>query len=236
LDYLAFIVLPYLAGGVFVVGMIYRIRVWAKTPMPGAVTLFPSPQAGSGLFWGVIKETFLFPGLFKGNKAFWSMAWLFHASLALIIVGHIRVFTGLIDSMLMSFGMSSEAIGSMSAGAGGVAGLVIMITAILLVFRRLLTGRVREITNPADYLALLLILAILVTGNAMRFGQHFDLALTHNYFAQLLTFSWAGIAVPANSMFQVHFLMVLVLVIYIPFSKILHFGGIFFTQTIIKKA
>lgn len=204
--------------------------------MPGAVTLFPAPNPGSGVFWGVVRDTFLFPGLFKGDKTFWSMAWFFHLTLALIVVGHLRVFTGLIDSMLMTWGMSTEAINQMSASSGGAAGLIIMVAAFFLIVRRMTMGRVREITNPADYLALLLILAILVTGNAMRFGEHFELEQTRLYFSQLFTFSLAGIAIPHNNMFQVHFLLVQLLVIYIPFSKILHFGGIFFTQTIMKKA
>jgi nitrate reductase gamma subunit len=204
--------------------------------MPGAITLFPAPRSGSEMFGEVIKETFLFPSLFKGDKSLWSMAWFFHLTLALIVVGHVRVFTGIIDNILMSGGMSAEAINQMSASVGGAAGLIIMVTALLLIIRRLAIGRVREISNPADYLALLLILAILVTGNAMRFGAHFELAETRLYFSQLFTFSLAGLAIPQNGMFQLHFVLVQLLVIYVPFSKILHFGGIFFTQTVIKKA
>jgi nitrate reductase gamma subunit len=129
----------------------------------------------------------MFPGLFKGDKFFWAIAWFFHLTLGLIILGHLRVFTGLIDRILMSFGMSAESINSMSANVGGVAGLIIMAAAIMLIIRRLSSERVREISNPADYIALLLILAILLTGNLMRFGEHFELAQTRLYFSQLLT-------------------------------------------------
>ena len=236
MDSFLFIVLPYLAVLIFVVGMVYKIRRWAKTPMPGAITLFPAPEPGAGLFWGVIKESFLFPGLFRGDKPFWSMAWLFHASLALIIIGHLRVFTGLIDSMLMSWGMTAEGINRMSAVSGGAAGIIIMATVILLILRRLSIKRVREISQPSDYIALILILAILITGNLMRFGAHFDLTQTHLFFSGLLAFSTTGLAVPQNNMFQIHFLLVQLLVMYIPFSKILHFGGIFFAQAVIQKS
>lgn len=204
--------------------------------MPGAITLFPAPESRAGMFGGIVKETLLFPGVFKGDRKLWVIAWLFHLTLALIVVGHIRVFTGVIDGILLSTGLTVADINSLSAAFGGAAGIIIMVTAFLLVIRRLTLNRVREITNPADYLALLLILAVGISGNAMRFGAHFDLSRTRLYFSQLFTFSLAGISVPQDGIFQLHFLLVQLLVIYIPFSKILHFGGIFFTQAAIKKA
>jgi nitrate reductase gamma subunit len=204
--------------------------------MPGAITLFPAPKPGSAMFWNVLKESFLFLGLFKGSKGFWAMAWFFHLALALIVVGHLRVFTGFFDGIFMSLGMTEQGISKMSATSGGAAGVIIMAAAILLILRRLSINRVREISNPADYMALLLVLAILLTGNAMRFGAHFELTQTHMYFSQLFAFSLAASAIPASGMFQVHFLLVQLMLIYIPFSKILHFGGIFFTQTLIQKS
>src|SRR3972149_2426243 len=85
--------LPFLTVAVFVVGMAYRIYVWATTSQPGAITLFPAPQGKAATFFGVIRESFLFPGVFRGDRLLWFMAWFFHATLALIFVGHIRVFT-----------------------------------------------------------------------------------------------------------------------------------------------
>ena len=95
----------------------------------------------------------------------------------------------------------------------------------------------REITGPADYLALLLIGAIIFTGNMMRFGgEHFDLALTREYFASLATFSGVtGEPALQNGTFMAHMGLALLLIMIIPFSKILHFGGIFFTHQLIRK-
>ncbi|MEE9443301.1 MAG: respiratory nitrate reductase subunit gamma [candidate division Zixibacteria bacterium] len=185
---------------------------------------------------GVIKESFLFPGLFKGDKFFWATAWLFHVSLALIIVGHLRVLTGVFDKMFISFGMNQEGINTMSSVSGGIAGIVIMLAAFILILRRMSSIRVREISLPSDYLALIFVLAILITGNLMRFGAHFDLELTRVYFSGIFSLSATEATIPQNAMFLVHFFLVQILVIYIPFSKILHFGGIFFTQTLIQKS
>jgi len=223
--------MPYIAVFVFLVGVIHRIRVWTSTPQPGKMTLFP---AGDGTAKGVLAETLFFPSLFKGDKALWTLSWLFHASLALVALGHLRVITGLIDSMLLTFGMSPEGINTMSATAGGAAGVVLMVTAALLLFRRFSVPRVRQITVAPDIVALLLLLAIILSGNAMRFGgEHFDLAQTRVWAWSLLTFSPQ---VPAHGGFLLHAFFGLLLLMYIPFSKVMHFGGIFFTQTLVKRS
>jgi nitrate reductase gamma subunit len=197
------------------------------------MTLFPAPKSGSGTFWGVLKQSFFFPGLFKGDRNLWIAAWVFHAALALILVGHLRVFTGLFDRIMISMGINVD---SLSANSGGVAGIVILLTGLWLLFRRASIRRVREITNFSDFIALLLVLAIIITGDLMRFGAHFDLAITRAYFFHLVTFTFAGMALPQSGMFWTHFILVQLLVMYIPFSKILHFGGIFFTQSIIQRS
>ena len=113
-----------------------------------------------------------------------------------------------------------------------------VVTALFLLIRRLVIPRVREITGLGDIFALTLIGLILITGNMMRFGaEHFDLTLTREYFANLVTFSGVSdSAALQNNVFLVHFGLALLLIMYIPFSKILHFGGIFFTHPLIRKS
>jgi nitrate reductase gamma subunit len=225
--------LPYLTVLVFILGMGYRLYVWAKTPQPGKMTLFPAPPPGSGTTWGIIKSSLFFPGLFRGDRNLWIAAWVFHAALALIILGHLRVFTSLFDRIMTGMGIEVD---SLSATSGGAAGIVILITAIWLFLRRFGIRRVREISNVSDFFALVLVLAIIVTGDVMRFGAHFDLNVTRAYFAHLFTFSYAGMVIPASGAFWTHFILVQLLIMYIPFSKILHFGGIFFTHSLIQKS
>ena len=222
-------VLPYVAAAVFIVGMAYRLYSWYKAPQPGKMTLFPAPE---GMVGGIIKEALFFPSLFKGDRTLWFMSWIFHAMVALVFVGHLRVFTGLIDAMLIPI-IGKDGVSTMSTTAGGAAGIIMLATGALLLIRRFTNERVKQITNGADFFALLLVLSIVVTGDLMRFsGAHFDLTQTHVWAASLLTFSPQ---VPQNSMFLVHALLAQVLFMYIPFSKILHFGGIFFTQALVQR-
>jgi len=133
--------------------------------------------------------------------------------------------------------VSQEAIHAMSGTVGGAAGVIILASAVLLGVRRLMVPRAREITGPADYLILLLIAAIIITGNIMRFGpEHFDLALTRAYFGTLAIFG-NPLDAPAleNRVFLVHMGLALVLILCLPFSKLLHFGGILFTHQLIRR-
>jgi nitrate reductase gamma subunit len=239
MDVLKFLVggiLPYVAVLVFVVAMIHRIRVWRSLPAP-AMTLFPAPPPeGRANTVNTVKEAVLFRSLFRGDRALWIFAWGFHVVLALIFVGHIRVVSN-VDRIFTGMGMTEAGIQGMSSGVGGAAGIIILITALVLLVRRLVIPRVREVTSLTDVLALLLVGAIIVTGNLMRFGgEHFDLALTREYFSSLATFQGIGDAAAlGNNLFLLHMGLALVLFMYIPFSKILHFGGIFFTHQLIRK-
>jgi len=232
LNYFILGILPYITISVFLIAMVYRVYTWFKTPQPGAMTLFPAPEGGTATFLGVIKESFLFPNLFKGDRALWISAWLFHAALALIAIGHVRVFTDF-PRLWAALGINAD---RMSAVSGGTAGLLIFLCLLFLIFRRLIIRRVREVSNLPDYFTLLLILAILFTGNMMRFGEHFDLEITRRYFSSLFTLSLTETTVPANGLFTFHFLLGQLLLLVIPFSKIMHLGGIFFTQTLVQKA
>jgi nitrate reductase gamma subunit len=197
------------------------------------MTLTPSPKPGLPRYIELMKEIFFFRSLFKGDKNLWVFSWIFHTMLALIFIGHLRVFTWLPDNMLTSLGMTTENINTMSQLSGGIAGIVILVMILVLLGRRIFTGRVREISFKGDYIALILILVVLITGDAMRFISHFDLSLTREYFLGLISFS--VITVPENSWFLTHYLFAQILIMYMPFSKLLHFGGIFFTEALIQE-
>lgn len=228
------VILPYAALVLFVGGMVYRFCTWSKLKAP-PMTLFPAPADNKSTTVNTIQEAMFFKSLFKGDRLLWTLAWIFHAVLLLIFIGHFRVFTP-IDDLLTPI-LGEEGVHAMSSYAGGAAGVLILITVILILFRRLSIQRVREITGGADYAALILIGAIIITGNAMRFGaEHFDLAETREYFAGLATFSNVlDMPVLTNNTFLLHMCLALVLIMLMPFSKILHFGGIFFTHQLVRK-
>jgi nitrate reductase gamma subunit len=225
-------VLPYITLLVFILGMIYRIKMWTSLATP-KMTLFPAPSPGRERFTEVLKETFLFKSLFNGDKSLWAMGWLFHVMLLLIFIGHFRVFAWLPDRMLQTIGMTPENIDTMSLVSGGAAGIVILVSLLIILGRRFGVKRVRQISESGDYFALILILLIVLTGDVMRFVSHINLAETREYFRALFFLSLTP--TPTNPWFLFHFLFAQILIMYIPFSKILHFGGIFFSESLIHK-
>jgi nitrate reductase gamma subunit len=229
------VILPYVAVAAFLAGMVCRVYSWKKLPSP-PITLFPAPPTGAANLRNTLQEALLFKSLFRADPGLWLVAWTFHLVLALILLGHFRVFAN-VDGLLMKLGMSAGGIQAMSSGVGAAAGLAIGTAAVVLLLRRAAIPRVREITGWSDCLALLLIGAVVTTGNLMRFGgQHFDLTATRSYFAGLASFAGAaGAPVLKNNLFLLHMCLAFLLIMLMPFSKLLHFGGIFFTQHLIRK-
>lgn len=228
LGYFVGVILPPITLLVFFGGLGYRLFEWRKLAMP-KMTLYPAPESGADTFWGVLRATFFSPSLFKADRFLWAGAWVFHAALVLILIGHVRVGTDL-PALWAALGINAD---TMSAIVGTTAGIIILLAILLLTYRRFGIPRVQEITQAGDYLALILLLAVILSGNAMRFQGHFDLNLTREYFAGLTRFQ-APIP-PLNGWFLAHFLLGQALFLYLPFSKLLHLGGIFFTQTALQR-
>ncbi len=222
-------ILPFLTILVLVVGLAMRVAKWSKAPV-GKMTIYPGAKSGGELIAGVLKEVMLFRGLFQGNKGLWVGSYIFHAMLFFIFFGHIRVFWEAL------FFLPEDMQGMVSSWTGGTFGVILLIAATFLMIRRFMIGSVREISDMEDYFALVLIIAIVLTGDAMRFwgAAHIDLATeTRPYFIALFTFG--KVVVPSNPWFLAHFLLAQVLFIYMPFSKFLHIPGIFYSQSLVQK-
>ena len=86
-------VLFYFATLMFVVGLAYRINTYWRTPAPLIIPTTPAPTTQTGVILRMTREVVFFESLFKANLWIWSMGWLFHASLALVLVRHLRYFT-----------------------------------------------------------------------------------------------------------------------------------------------
>jgi nitrate reductase gamma subunit len=228
-QYLVSAVLPYFAVAVFLVGALYRLVLWKRLPQPGTMTLFPSK--GSGVA-PLAKEALFFPSLFRGDRFLWSLAWIFHLTLALAFVGHLRIVTLLLDRALTSIGVGPTATGAMSTFVGGAAGIVLLVALVGFLGRRLFLPRVREISTAPDFAALLLLTAVITSGNLMRWGGADAITEARAWVASLLSFAPTT---PRGAGLLLHAFSAEVLILYIAFSKLMHFGGIFLTFSLTKR-
>ncbi|HQR59032.1 MAG TPA: hypothetical protein PK503_06795, partial [Azonexus sp.] len=105
---IVFAILFYLVTLMFVVGLFYRISTYARTPAPLKIPTTPAPTTRTGVALRMAREVLFFESLFKANLWIWSMGWLFHASLALVLMRHLRYFTEPVwgwVAMMQPFGM-----------------------------------------------------------------------------------------------------------------------------------
>lgn len=213
-----FAILFYFASLVFVVGLLSRIRTYAKTPAPLKIPTTPAPTTKGGVVLRMTREVVFFESLFKANLWTWSAGWLFHASMALVLLRHLRYFTepvwGWVE-FIQPFGM--------------YAGITMLFGLCGLWVRRLFVERIRYISTPSDHLMLLLLMTIAASGLLMRFVSHTDVIAVKSFFLGLMLFSVKPL--PADTMLVLHLLSVVVLLVLFPISKLLHAPGVFFSPT-----
>lgn len=213
-----FILLFYAAIVIIVAGLIYKIRLYAKTPTPLRIPTTPAPITGLGVVTRLFFEVTLFNSLFKSNKWIWLFGWLFHAALLFVLLRHLRYFTDPVwgwVSIIQPFGKYAAFI--MVLGLVGLWG------------RRFLVDRVRYISAPSDHLMLALLTGIGLTGIAIKFVTGTDIIAVKAFFLGLIYFDWQPI--PSDLLLGIHLTLVALLLIIFPFSKLLHAPGIFFSPT-----
>ena len=213
-----FAILFYFATLVLVAGLYYRISIYTRTPAPLKIPTTPAPVTTVGVVLRMAREVFLFESLFKSNLWTWGMGWLFHVSLALVLLRHLRYFTEPVWSwvaFIQPFGM--------------YAGITMVLGAAGLWARRIFVERIRYISTPSDHLMLVLFLAIGVSGLVMRFVVHGDVIAVKGFMLGLLHFDLQPL--PSNMILYAHLSLVAVLMMIFPVSKLLHAPGLFFSPS-----
>ncbi|MDP2267474.1 MAG: nitrate reductase, partial [Thiobacillus sp.] len=82
---------------------------------------------------------------------------------------------------------------------------------------------------PSDYLMLVLLIAIGVTGMLMTFVVHTDIVALKMFFLGLMYFDVQPL--PQDLLLLTHLAMVAFLMLIFPISKLLHAPGLFFSPT-----
>lgn len=214
----AVIGLAYFAGITFAVGLLWRLWGYLKTPAPLPLAVTPAPVTDAGAAVRVAKDVLFFPGLFKADKALWAGALVMHAMLFLILVRHLRYFTYPVPGV--SLLLSPVALWS---------GYLFGVALLFLFWRRLALPRALYISGIPDYFALVLLGLIAGTGILVKYWLHVNLVDVKAFVLGLL--SLHPVAPPQHPLFLLHFALVAVLLLYFPFSKLLHAGGAFFSPT-----
>lgn len=254
-------VLPYVAFLLFVVGFIYRLVAWARIPVPfripttggqgKSLPMFKQERADcpfttSEVIVRMILEVFFFRSLFRNTKTelrdgprqtvasakwLWLAGILFHYSFLTIVLRHMRFFTEPIP-MWVQMITTLDGFFDIFLPALFLTDVALLLAAGYLFLRRVAIPQMRYISLPPDYFPLFLILGIGISGVLMRQIYKVDLLKVKELTLNLVGWNLStpvpdGIGV----IFYVHLFLVCVLIAYLPWSKLMHAGGVFMSPT-----
>ena len=213
-----YVVLFYAAIAVLVGGITNKILQYKRVPAPLKIPVTPAPMTKMGVAWRLTTEIVFFNSLFRSTKWTWIFGWMFHFGLFLVTLRHLRYF---IDPVWLPIELIQP--------FGLYAGIAMVIGLAGLFVRRIFVDRVRYISSPSDYLWLILLLLIGFSGLMMTLLVHTDIVLVKQYFTGLFGFSIGEL--PMDLPLIIHLLLVAILMILFPFSKMLHVPGLFFSPS-----
>jgi nitrate reductase gamma subunit len=261
MQYFFGIALPYLAIVVFAGGFIIKVVDWAKSPVPFSIQTtcgqaasldfikqnkLECPHTTPEVVARMILEIFTFRSLFRNTKAeiydgpkvtyesskwLWGFALLFHYSFLVIVLRHMRLFLNPVPFWVQWIDYL-DGILQIGAPQMYITDATILIALLYLFGRRLFNRHVRFITLNNDFFPLVLIFAIACTGILMRYfiRTDVDIITIKRLALGLVTFS-PLIAGKLSAIFYMHLCLVCTLLIYFPFSKLMHMGGVFLSPT-----
>ena len=261
MPYLFGVALPYLAIMIFLGGSVYRVVQWGKSPVPFAIQTtcgqgksldfikhnkLEAPNTTPEVIARMFLEVVTFRSLFRNTKSeiydgpkityesskwLWLFALIFHYSFLVIILRHMRLF---LDPIPFWVGWIEYVDGIFQIGAPNwyMTDVLLLAGCAALFGRRLITRHVRFISLMNDYFPLVLIFTIALTGILMRYFLRTDIDIVNikQLLVGLVTFS-PTIGAEIGAIFYIHLFLVCVLIAYFPFSKLMHFAGVFMSPT-----
>lgn len=256
------VVLPLVAGAVFIIGFVWKIVTWAKSPVPFAIptvggqqrslnwikpSRLDAPWTTPAVIGRMALEVLTFRSLFRNTHAelstidgkprltyysskwIWVFALLFHYSMLIIVLRHARFFLEPVPVCLAVLEFVDGVL-QINAPVFYLTDAFILAGLSFLFLRRVFNERLRYISLTADWFALFLLLSIATTGILMRYIDKIDVAQAKVFIMGLATLSPVSPEGLGN-IFFIHLTFVSTLLIYFPFSKLMHMGGVFMSPT-----
>jgi nitrate reductase gamma subunit len=212
-----------------------------------------NPSSGFAVFIRMALEILTFRSLFRNTRMklnsgptlsynleifLWVGALAFHYAFLTTVVRHFRFFLEPVPMCLQmlekvdSFFRVEILYDPIQFGLPGIyiSGIILLAAVTYLLLRRLFIGKVRYISLASDFFPLFLIMGIAFTGLLMRYFTKVDITAIKELTMGLVTFDWS-IPEGIPPLFFIHLFFVSVLLMYFPFSKLMHLGGVFLSPT-----
>ena len=257
--FLLMVVIPYAAIAAFVVGVIARVLRWARAPVPfripttcGQQRSLPwiadqpleNPSGTLGVLGRMALEVVLFRSLFRNTRSsmgpdrrllhysekwLWLAALVFHASLLLVLLRHLRFFLDPVPGFVAGL-QALDGFFQLGMPQVFLSSIGICLGLAYLAYRRFADAQVRYVSLASDYFPVFLLLGIAVTGILLRHIVKTDVVGIKALMIGLVTFHPHALEAPSPT-FLVHLTFVSALLAYFPQSKLTHMVGVFLTPT-----
>jgi nitrate reductase gamma subunit len=251
-------VIPYAAAALFVGGGVARVLGWVRSPVPFCIpttcgqqkslpwirqSRIENPSTTAGVVARMALEVLCFRSLFRNTTAriqegrlsflsskwLWAAAMAFHYAFLVILLRHLRFFLDPVPPFLLGL---ARVDGFFQVGLPAVfATTLVFLGALTFLFlRRVVSPPLRYLSLASDYFPLFLLLAIGLTGAWLRHVSKVDVPAAKAMAMGLLYLSPRSTAA-LGAAFHAHLFLVCTLLAYLPFSKLMHVAGVFFSPT-----
>lgn len=231
---------------------INKANQFAKMPLHGRQDLYPIPKekghehggsyyeevgwwkkpretSGANELKDMLKEMLFIKKLFDNQRPFWWISYALHLGIycligwtLLLVVGAITEFAGVTVSA--TFSVWGSLIYYATSLFGWVGFLLVAVGTVSLILRRLTDSGLNKYTTPQEYFNLLLIFVVVVTGIAV-WGAEPSLSLARGAMEKVLSLH----ALNAGPPLTIHLILLGIMLVYIPMSKMSHYVGKYFT-------
>jgi nitrate reductase gamma subunit len=199
--------------------ILHVISILRAPAQPYSLRIFPASKRPK---LAALADTFTMPQVRKHKPMLWVFLMIFHISFLLLILGHLDI--------LPNISLIPEA--SRDMLGRGLVGVGVTLPLFYFLFRRF-RSPIREITVPADYLLLILILFLCLFGDMMSWGNSWTASgfvMTKQDFSQYFnglaqfTFADPRLVLPGSHyhFVVIHVLLANIFFIVLPFSKVIH--------------
>jgi nitrate reductase gamma subunit len=253
------VIAPYSAIVIFLAGIVRRVVGWANSPVPFRIPVscgqqkslswikssrLDNPSTALGAIARMALEILFFRSLFRNTKAelkkgprlvfgenkyLWLGALAFHWSFLFILLRHLRFFLEPVPGWVLS-AQNLDGFFQIGAPVLYATDLIISAALLYLLLRRILDLRVRYISLFTDYFALFLLIGLAASGVLMRYFLKTDIMAVKQLAQGLVTLA-PVVPEGIGAIFFMHLFLLSALITYLPFSKLMHMGGVFLSPT-----
>jgi len=247
------------AFAIFVVALLAKAKKWASMPLHLRWELYPVPhepehEYGSSYLekvdWqkkprettlvGELKELLMemlfIKRVFDHKRDLWWLTFPFHAGIYLILAWFALLFIGGLTQAYANIQIPSEhpwamLIYYLTLITGSLGIILGTLGTLGLLLKRAATRELREYSAGVEFFNLIFILAVFALGAVAWLTVDKEFSTAMAYMTSLVSFSYSDSVnvIQTNGILLVHVILLELLFIYIPFTKMTHFVGKYFT-------